>query len=248
MTVDVARQDGGKARGDEPAGDHIPSPPEDEAGRTDARTLDRMMDAKQTRVGREVPDAGLFEKAGEACGKGAAAVGKPGQGQAHPPHAKHEGARPIEDHQARQVPEKRIGHDRSFVIARHQGDRNRDRAEAIEGEFHQPAPHAAAVEKIPAVDDQIDTPRARGFQGAVEGPEEIGPPSAARGSGAQGEIEPQVGVGEEENANGGRDHTHSTSRFRRPASRRRVGLKTTSTARSAMTRRRSSVLRIRRRS
>jgi hypothetical protein len=96
-----------------------------------------------------------------------------------------------------------MGDLRSFVIARHQKHRDpllRHTFQRKKRLLHQVRGHPAAKEQIPAVHDEIDVPRHGVVQRALKIGEEVVAAAPTRDAGPLGQVEPQVGVGKEEEA------------------------------------------------
>ena len=116
--------------------------------------------------------------------------------------------------------EERIRQAGPLVVAGHEEHRDPTRGHAPERRergLGEPGGDAAPVVQVAAVDDHVDLAPARGLEGAREAGEEVGPPPAAVDPRPRGQVEAEVGVGDEQDPQG---HTHrSTACSRRRESR-----------------------------
>jgi len=200
--VDVAGEDGGEARRDVAAAHDLVARPEDVVDRPDGRPLDRLVDAEETHVRLDLGVPGRGEESGElgsnAGGEGEA---REGEREAVPPHD--ERPRPVEDAHSRVGQEEAAGHGGALVVARYPEDVGPavgERAEAGEDPLGEPGGDPAPVEEVAPVDDDTGLAARRRLEGALEALEEVvaaAPPLDPR---TRRQVESEVRVGEEEDA------------------------------------------------
>ena len=125
------------------------------------------------------------------------------EGDAYSASLQHDSAWAVEDMQALVHRKQRIRHAAPFVISGNEQDRHARRRQALEWRecgFGQPGRHAASVQQVAAVDDDVDLAGARGLERALEILKEViasPPPDDAR---AGGPVETEMRVGHEQDA------------------------------------------------
>ena len=201
MAVDVAREHRREPGGDRAPGDHVEPGTEDEPRRADSGPLERLVRAQQTHVAR--PGGGSREQVRERRRDTVALAREAGDDDRHAAHVEDEGARAVEDVQVGVRRQQGIRQTRPFVIARHQQHRHAaigDRQQRLQRRRRQAARDPTAEQEVAAVHNEVDVAATRGREGEVEVGEEVGAAPRARDPRPLGQVEAEVGVRNEQDA------------------------------------------------
>jgi hypothetical protein len=200
VAVDVAGEHGGDVLRQVGAPDHVRAVAEGVVSRPAGRPLHALVDAEQPQLGGRLVAAGGLEERSEARAD-VGLVREPGEGHPQAPGLEPDGARLVEHVEALLHREERKRQARPLVVPGHEehGDAGGgDAAERRERGLGEPGRHAAPVEEVAAVDHRIDLPRERRLERLREAAEEVLPAPAPLHPRAQGQVEAEVGVREEE--------------------------------------------------
>ena len=185
---------------------HVRTGAEGVAARADPGPFHRLVQAEQAQLGGMVAPAGPREAVPEGPVAHATLKGEPREGHAHTPNSAREGGRLVEHVQVRMAGEQWKGDPGALVVARHQEDGNThlgdpaQRSQALLGDTRW---DPAAVEEVPRMHDQVDVASQGGSECPLEASLEIRTPPAPRDARPARCIEPDMGIGEQQDPDAG---------------------------------------------
>ena len=163
------------------------------------------MEAEQAEIGLADLPAGRGDEIGERAADALSSTREAGQDYPAARDIEPDGARLIEDMEVRVGGEQGKGQRRSFVVAEYQHHRDPGVGhleQRFEGETDKLGLYFGSEQEIAAVDDEIDLAAQGGAECGTGVGEEVGAAAPALDPGPKRKIETEVGVGQQEDAEG----------------------------------------------
>jgi len=205
VAVHVARQDSRDFPWDVPTPDYVGPVAKGEVGRPHLGALEAVVDAQEGSVRLGVGPSAGPEQPRKPIADPATLVGEPEEGDGAVSDAGPIAPGALEDADEGMARETPVRDPRPLVVSGDDENRNprvRDAAKGFEGLGDQRRVGPRAVEDISAVDDDVHPTEQGRLEGAVVVGEEVIPPPTPVHARREGEVEPQVGVCHEEDADG----------------------------------------------
>lgn len=204
MAVDVAGQHRGEGFRDRPAGNHIRVRAKYIVRRTDRGTLHGLMKTEKTKRRRNGSPSAAFHEILESVAHEVALAWETGHRNIDSADIQRDRAGTIDEVDAGMSGEKRIRNRRALVVSGHDDHRHSgvgNALERLEHPHHQSRLDAAPEEHVTAVNHHIDLTLKGRLQGELVGIEKILSPAMPIGARALGQIESEMRVGDEQDAN-----------------------------------------------
>jgi len=216
-SVDVPREDRCELGGKVGAANDIRCVAKRVVARADGGPLDTVVDTQKADVHRFVTPSGLLQDLREELANASPLVRKPGQRDACPSNLNLDGRGYVEDVEVRMVPQSAVGDSGPFVVAGNHEHRRAfvgDLQEGFEGLIHQGGRDPGPVKDVATVDYQVYLLLPRCGQGTLMVGEEVVAPTPPIDARVERQIEPEVGVGQQKDANGSRGLAHACPTMR----------------------------------
>ena len=215
VTVDVSRQNRGKVRGQIRAPDDVRRSPEGVVGRSHTSPLHAVVHAQEAHIGLFTPPTRLLQHLREVLANAPPLAGEAGQGHACVPRLDHDRLGTTKNVQLRVHREAVVGDPGPLVVSRYHENRNTavgDLEQRPERLKDQGWGYLGAVEDIASMDDQVHLSRPGRCQGPFVVRQKIVPPPPTLYPGVGRQVEAQVGIGQEEYADGWQRIGHGSRR------------------------------------
>jgi len=200
VTVDVSREDCSETSGKVGTPNHVGSISECEVDGAAGGSLNTMVHTEEPEVGRVLVPACRLKDLGESVSDLTPLIRKARHGHLHAPDMVNDGSGATEDMEVGVASQSIVGNARSLMVSGHHEDRHAgfgDLNKGAERLEHEGRRHSRPMKKVAAMDHQIHFPSLGRIQGEMVVGQEVMTPPAPHDSGAHGEVEAEVGIGNE---------------------------------------------------
>jgi hypothetical protein len=176
-----------------------------------------VVDAEKLGIGLLVSPSGLLDDLLEFLPDIPTDVGESRQRDGNAVLLQNVSPGPVEEVEVRVLGEKAIGDLGALMISRDEVNGDAligELLQGLQGHGHELGGNAASIQEIAAVEDAVDLAAASGIEGALEVGEEVRASSSPLDAGAERHVEPEVGVGEEEDPDRRRGFEHGRTTIR----------------------------------